>query len=173
MTDENVETPSTLRLYYEMAQWRLSEQNRAIESIERKIASSIALSGVLFVLFVGLIALGEGNGQGASGSGVGKTEWAGAVVVGVLFIASVICAAIGYRVQGWQYGPKLSRLGEKAKASEYEPLVEWTADLVADAQRHNEEAVRRKGWWSNAALALAVLSLAVTASIVLVSNLPW
>lgn len=176
MAEDSPDSAGTARLYYDLALWRLSEQNRAIESIEHKIASSIAVWGILIVLFVGLVAFGSGSGEAGQGgevSRIDKTEWAWVTVVGVLFITSAFCAVRGYRIQAWNYGPKLSDLGTHARKYGDETMLLWVADALSEAQRLNEAAIERKGRWFDRSMWLSFIALAVVVGSILASSFPW
>ena len=174
MAENTPKQSSADRLYYEMALWRLSEQNRAIESIDRKLASSIAVWGVLVVIFVGLVALGEGSAEGGGSIvfSVGRFEWVIGATVGVLFLSSAFCAVNGYLAKGWNYGPKLSDLGEHTKQYNEETLLQWTADALAEAQRLNDEGIARKAMWSNWSMGLSLAALVVIVVSLLASSFP-
>ncbi len=176
MAEDSSDSADTAQLYYDVALWRVTEQNRAIESIDQKIASSIAVWGILIVLFVGLVAFGNGTeeaGQGGGISRVGKSNWPWLLIVGVLFLTSAVCAVKGYRTQAWKYGPKLAELGSNARKYGHDTLLFWVADALSEAQQLNETAIKRKGRWFNASMWLSLVALAVVVVAVLTSSFPW
>lgn len=61
MADHDANHEESARAFYEFAIWKLTEQNRSIESIERKIAAAIATWSILLVLMLGLFTLDSGQ----------------------------------------------------------------------------------------------------------------
>lgn len=148
--------------FYELAKWRVTEQLRSIESIERKIASTIAIWGVFVLLFLGLFAFDDREPANAGGA-VGACEIAILSLIGIVFLGSALSAVLGYRVADWKLGPRVSRMQDWTGDHEESELLMRAGKAFARSRRINEDKISSKSKFANVALYLALLALVLIA----------
>lgn len=164
------------RLYVEMGIWRLTEQNRSIESIERKIASSIAVWGVLVVLFLSVLAFSDSiiaTDPNDRSSTTRCLEWILISAIAVAFVAAAGCAALGYRAREWKMGPALAILRQNIERIGEREVLMRIGKSLEESQEINESNIDKKGHWCNWSLYLSFCALVLIVIFSLAFRTPW
>ena len=163
------------RLFYQFVLWRVTEQSRDIESIEGKVNSTVALCGVVVLLFVGSVAFGYRPTGAASvePASVSAIEVALiAIVVGLLAL-SIAFALLAHRTQQYKAGPRLDQLEPQVSVDDEEKLLTKTARALVKSEQENAAAIKKKGTFANYSLIAAMSSIALIVAFVLAFHIPW
>ena len=173
MAKKKRNTESSGRVYFDLALWRMTEIARSVESIERKLASTIALIGVVVVLFVGSVAFGfrpSGEGTADPISGPEAIVVAAAVIS---FALAVFFAFLGYRTKSWKAGPLLSDLGKLTNEYGESDLLNWAGEALQRSEESNEEMLGAMAQHANLSLFFSLASLVFIVLFALVLRIPW
>ena len=150
------------RFVYGELRAKLDAQLEAADRLDRKLGTSIGLSGAMITLFVAAIVAV----YGATGSVEFLADLATMIAVaGSIFLADLVITVYAYAfLSNWSGSPDSEELMQRGTASDLIELIDWASDAVREAIAANQEQLAAKR-------ALTVLSLvlagATAASVVI------
>lgn len=154
---ESSNSAGKLSLYLEEARWRRDDQNDRVRSLDRKLATMLALNAAAIALFAAVFSFSL------------REEETSAAVIGlslaalVIFVFNVALSGRAYRASEWARRPDLPTL--KIHLDQYgeEVMISWVADEINLEIEANEERVQRKAARVTLSIVLSTLTIALLA----------
>ena len=151
------------RFVYGELRAELSAQFEAADRLDRKLGTSIGLSGAMITLFVAaLVAV-----YGATGSADFLADLAVMIAVtGSFFLANLVVTVYAYGfLSEWNDAPDPDELLRRGRTSDLLALIDWASDAVQGAIAANQVSLAAKRALTTLSLVLA----GVTAASVVIS----
>ena len=151
------------RFAYGELRGKLDAQLEAADRLDRKLGTSIGLSGAMITLFVAAIVAA----YGATGSAEFLADLAVMIAVtGSFFLANLAVTIYAYAfLSNWNDAPEAGELADRAMASGLLVLVDWASDAVRDAIAANQALLTAK----RALTAVSLVLAGATAASVVIS----
>lgn len=150
----------------DVVRWRVEEQFRTIEALDRKLATAFGLSAVVLGLIAALAA-----GRAAD---MPWAAWGLLIGVVTVFLATAVCTIFAYNPHPWDIKPSLRAMQKRAASVDTDlgEFLRWSSDQMTDAYYSNQGDIARKGGLLRWVFVLSGVQIVLIASIALTVTVP-
>ncbi len=152
-------------IFYELALWRIQEQQGRIRALQSTLLASFAVVVAAIGLYAAIVAF--------RGSGMSTAWWSLTAAVGAVLVAYAECTFVALRIRAIHLRPRLSDLRVAAASLSYADTRLWAAYELERAYYENEPQISSKTIWVDRAAALALVEVVLVALTAIAVASPW